>query len=264
MIDGITIDPGEILLARTGISHVLSNSDKSLWLRKTADPIEGEIESKMKAFLGSEREAVKITLPAFNYETVLDQLTKIKEPNHKAFEKLDSSTITGYLASVSRAVKYLASVIPKSAVKDMIGVRNLLPPELKISKFRRIYAVAEDPMSALKALVDGTLVKDQTLALQVMFPGIFSAAKAALMDAIVDKRAADMKWTLPYAKDQLLQVFLLATPDNQDAMKKLQQNYADAKARQGQKSDDTAQSKPAPGAKLAQAFQTPIQRAATS
>lgn len=265
MIDNIPIDPGEVLLARTGIGHALARSDKPLWLRKTAVPLEDAVAAKARAFISGERDAAKATLSELDYEKVLDQIVAAQKeaPSHGGFEKLDGDTISGYLVAVTRAIQYLDKVIPRAAVKDMIGSRNLPPSDLQLSKFRRVWGVAQDPMTALNALVNGTLVKDQAIALQVMFPGIFAVAKAVIWDAVVDARAANIKWTLPFAKDSLLQTFLLVTPDNAAALKRLQQNFADAKERQGQQADDSAQSKPAPGAKLAAAFETPVQRAAT-
>ena len=167
-------------------------------------------------------------------------------------------TIADYLIAVHRAVDYLLKVIPKSSIKDMVGVRHLSPSDMRLSKFRRIYAVAEDPLTALRSLAAGTLVRDQAIALQVMFPQVFEATKTAIFDAFTEKRAADMAWTLPFAKDRLLQTLLLTTPENTAAVRVLQQNYAAAKERKGAEQADEPRT-PAKGA--AKALETSVQRA---
>lgn len=257
------IDPGEELLARTGISHVLNRSTTPLWLRKTHEPYEDQIRSKMSAFVSTVPHYVKVKPPAFDYDKILDQLTSEKtlEPNTDATARLDSDTLAAYNVAVNRVLGYLSKELPKSTITDMVGTRNVRPSDLTINGFRRVYAIADDPLVALKAMVDGILTKDQVTALKTMFPSIYEAAKVILKQEVDEHLAAHgVEWHLPYSRDQLVMVFMEVNPGDAQAVATLQKNFAKAKERAAIQQKDAPDPSP-PGRGLAKSVETPVQRA---
>ncbi len=254
------VDPGETLLARVGIRHALSRSATPLWLRKTHTPIEDQIRAKMSAFVTTKPhyEKVKASLPAFDYDKVLDEITSPKPINPVALERLDGDTSSSYVVAVQRAVTYLAAEIPKSTITDMVSTRNVKPSDLTIAGFRRLFAVAEDPLTVLQAMVDGILTQDQVKALATMFPTFYDAAKVILKQEIDERLVGHPDWHLPYSRDQLVMVFMQVPAGDAKAIAALQKNFAVAKERAGIQQQD----EPKPPAKgLAKSIETPVQRA---
>lgn len=257
--DPATIDPGEELLGRVGISHALARSEKSIRVFKNTPELADDIDAAARRFVTDPAETPERKVKPFDYNEALKQLSELREPNHEAFRYLDAHLISAYLVAVQRAVKYLAPLLPRSTVTTMTTTRNVTPSDFQIHKFRRIYDVADDVTTVFRALNDGTLVKDQAIALQVMFPTVFEALKFAILREISVKVGSDLNWTLPYAKDQLLQTMLLTSMDDPAAVARLQKNFADAKAAQGTPAQGQPDKKPG---KQGSATQTPIDRAA--
>lgn len=263
MTDPATIDPGEELLARVGIAHALSQSDKAIRVfKKTADLAE-DVDACARRFVRGEPGDVEVKLPEFDYDTVLDQLTKRKEPNTDAFRYLDPHLIGAYQVALARVVQYLAGIVPRETVTNMTTTRNVRPSDVAVTNFRRIWAVACDPTSVFRALESGMLVKDQAVALQVMFPTVYEALKMAILGEIADMAGEhsdasgkDTGWTLSYSRDQPLQDMLLTSIDDPKAMAQLQKNFADAKAAQGDQGGP-----PASPHSTKTSLETPIQRA---
>jgi hypothetical protein len=264
--DPATIDPGEELLGRVGISHALARSEKSIRVFKSTPELADDIDAAARRFVTDPAEAPERKVKPFDYSEALKQLSELREPNHEAFRYLDAHLISAYLVAVQRAVKYLAPLLPRSTVTTMTTTRNVTPSDFQIHKFRRIYDVADDVTTVFRALNDGTLVKDQAIALQVMFPTVFEALKFAILREISVKVGSNFgvstegsPWMLPYAKDQLLQTMLLTSMDDPAAVARLQKNFADAKAAQGTPAQGQPDKKPG---KQGSATQTPIDRAA--
>lgn len=258
MIETPPVDPGEELLARTGIRHALFRETSPLWLRKTAEPLEKQIRAKVAAFTTEKPRHIKVKLPEFDYDDVLAHLTSTKPMAPESLARLDGDVASGYLVAVQRAIRYLSDQLPKSTITDMVSTRNVRPSDLTIAVFRRIFAVAQDPMVALTSLVDGTLTQDQVAALIAMFPGVYAAARAILFEEITNRLASDLEWHLPYSRDQLLQVFTQTPAGDAAAAARLQQNFADAKAR---KAVEQADEPKTPSKGLAKSVETPVQRA---
>ncbi len=256
------IDAGEELLARTGIGHVLNRSTTPLWLRKTHDRYEDQIRSKMSAFVSTKTHYVKVKPPAFDYDKELERLTSQKtlEPNTAATERLDADTLAAYCVAINRVLGYLSSELPKSTITDMVSTRNVKPSDLTIAGFRRLFAVAEDPLVALQAMVDGILTRDQVVALKTMFPSIYEAAKVILAQEIQERTVGHPEWHLPYSRDQLVMVFMEVPAGDAAALATLQKNFANAKERAAIQQKDAPDPAP-PGRGLAKSVETPVQRA---
>lgn len=257
------IDVGEDLLARVGIGHSLTHSETPLWLRKTHESIEDQIRSRMRAFVSSPAPKVKITLPAFDYDRALDQLTSEKSVNPinvKATERLGADTLSAYQVAVNRAIGFLAAELPKSTITTLASTRNVRPSDLTIGGFRRFYQIAEDPMSVIDAMVKGILTPDQVRALQAMFPTFYEAAKVLFKEAVDEKLAGNPEWYLPYSREQIALMFMQIKPGDAEALKTLQQNFANAKERAAVQQKDAPDPAP-PGRGLAKSVETPVQRA---
>jgi len=257
--DPATIDPGEELLGRVGISHALARSAKAIHVFQKTPELADDIDAAAHRFVTEAAEPPERRPITFDYDEALKQFSELREPNHEAFRYLDAHLISAYLVSVQRAVKYLGPLLPRSTVTTMTTTRNVTPSDLAIHKFRRVYAVADDITTVFRSLCDGTLVGGQVLALQAMFPTVYAALKDAILREISVKVGADLNWTLPYAKDQLLQTLLLTSMDPPGSLAALQKNFADAKSAQG--SPQQGQPDKTPG-KSSRATQTPIDRAA--
>jgi hypothetical protein len=256
MTDPATIDPGEELLGRVGVAHALSQSDKAIRVFKKTPDLAKDIDECARRFVRGETGDITFKLPEFDYDTALDQLSKLKEPNHEAFRYLDAHLIGAYQVALARVVKYLAGIVPRETVTTMSTTRNVRPSDVAITNFRRIWAVACDVTEVFRALKTGMLVKDQAVALQVMFPTVFEALKMAILGEIADMNGENKDWALSYSRDQLLQDMLLTSIDDPKAMEQLQKNFADAKAAQGNQGGDQPSPRPSKDS-----IETPIQRA---
>lgn len=263
MTDPATIDPGEELLGRVGIAHALSQSDKAIRVFKNTPELAGQIDACAARFVRGEKPTEPLVIPAFDYDEVLDQLSKLAAPNPDAYRYLDAHLIGAYQVALARAVKYLFGVLPRDSITDMTSTRTVTPSELKLTKFRRIWGVANDITSVFRALESGMLVDDQAIAMQVMFPTAFQALKMALLGEIAEMVGKDQgrekgkpAWTLSYSRDALLQSMLLTSIDDPGALARLQKNFEDAKAAQG--APNSAPPSPRPSK---DSLETPIQRA---
>lgn len=267
MTDPAVIDPGEELLGRIGLAHALSGSDKAIRVFANTPDLSEAIDDTAHRFIFEPKTPAKVALAPLDYDELNRQLSQLKEPNHEAFRYLDAHLISAYLVAVQRAVQYIAKVFPRDTVTDMATTRNLRPSEMKISKFRRIWGVANDVQVVFRSLLDGTLVKDQAVALQMLYPTVFDALKFELLNQIAEKVGAEKvtastktTWSLPFAKDQLLQTILLTDAGDAAAMKRLQQNFADAKARKGEEAEQQQAAKDSNRGPTS--TETPIQRSA--
>lgn len=260
MTDPSAISIGEELLGHVGIEHALSGSSKAIRIFQNTPDLADDLDKAAHEFVFGEQALFERNRPAFDYDQVSKWLTERKEPNTDAFRYLPAALTASYLVSVARATQYLASIFPRETITTMTTTRQMRPADSRIAKFRRVWELANDVRMFFRSLLDGTLSGAESAAFQVLYPSVFDALKAEILVQQADRLGKEgTKWTLPYAKDQLLQTMLLTSIDDPSAMKRLQQNFADAKA-PGDASG-APEDRPTPR-KDPRALETPVQRQA--
>jgi hypothetical protein len=174
------------------------------------------------------------------------------------FRHLPSTLTAMYLVAVQRAVSYLSSIFPRETVTTMTTTVPMRPADGRIARFRRVWELANDVRVFFRSLLDGTLSEAESAAFQVLYPSVFDALKSEILVQIAERLGKERTWTLPYAKDQLLQAMLLTSIDDPAAMARLQKNFDDAKqaAQQGGEPPERE-----PPRKDPRALETPVQRA---
>ena len=82
----------------------------------------------------------------------------------------------GILAGSSRAVQYLANLLPNTHVEgDIAAPKKPLPLSVtETTKFDRAYAVIHDPTLVLQHVHDGMLTRDEVTALKTVHPELYS------------------------------------------------------------------------------------------
>lgn len=262
MIDAPIIEPGEELLARVGVAHAILRSTTPIHVYKKTPPIADDLEAGVRGFFAVKGPQIPtIRSPKLDYDEVIDALASMKPPASDAWKYIPGELVGPYVAAIARAKTYLNTVLPRATVTDLVSTRNLPPSHIQLMKFRRVWGVGQDPLVVLKAMREGTLVTDQAIALQAMFPTIFAFIQAAIGSEIVEYRIAAPNRPFPHAKDQVIQTLLLRNPGDPQEFARLQKNFADAKAMQGQEPAEPPTDKPGRGSRLAKDAETPIQRA---
>jgi len=257
--DPSAISIGEELLGHVGIEHSLSGSDKPIRIFQNTPDLADDVDKAAHEFVFGEQAIYERKRPPFDYDQVSKWLAERKEPKTDTFRYLPASLTAQYLVAVQRAVTYLASIFPRETVTTMTTTRPMRPAEGRIARFRRPWEFANDVRMFFRALLDGTLSEAESASFQVLYPSVFDALKGEILVQIAERLGKDRNWTLPYAKDQLLQAMLLTSIDDPAAMSRLQQNFEAAKQASGA---GGAPPEREPPRKDPRALETPVQRAA--
>lgn len=204
---------GESLLAVIGIRRFLDREHPRVTVpfHERADRIPKEMGKQIRAFIEGE-EPEKAELPegkAFSYMEIMKALSRPVE-THDLEAMIDSHKEPEHaldlLIPLSRALAYLNGICPRRSKVTLAGAENLMPSDQDVSKFRRLFAVVNDPMTILRRLQSQILLSDEVTAFIAVYPALYQVLFNAAGTEIANMNARGKK--LPYRKEKQLSLLL--------------------------------------------------------
>jgi hypothetical protein len=207
----------EATLAAIGVEPILEgkprfNQEQQNDARALADRMRALV---LRFLSGAEDEPAD--LPAFDYKTTADLLDNVgEEQTHGLVTLLPEPLADEVEADATRLIHYLQGALPRSVRKSMVKATNDPPEPFELGRFRRKWAIANDPTIVLRDLLSASIDSAGVQALAQMFPATYQALTGP--GGIVDEAIATMKsrrgdrWDLSISRDRLLRV-LMQTED---------------------------------------------------
>jgi hypothetical protein len=184
------------------------------------------------------------------YERRTNQLIRAQQDPDSVIE--NTARVTGGLATVNPslagalvgktqvAISFLAAKAPAGTLDPtaLMPGRKSVVPKLEMTRFARVWAAVERPMTVLEDLQRGQATPDQIEALRVVHPETYQAIRATVMDAILE--VARKGGRIPIATRQQLDLLLdlggagepAFAPEISDRISKLQAQAMKLKAPQ--------------------------------
>lgn len=101
-------------------------------------------------------------------------------------------------------IDFLAAKMPKNpGVGSLLTKSRYTPSDQAIARWGRYVEAAENPMSVLDSLADGTMTKEGVETLQTLYPAMYSAVKLEIL-----KQAPKLEASLPYDREVMLSAFM--------------------------------------------------------
>jgi hypothetical protein len=253
---------GESLLAVVGVTPLLDPKGRirlGIGRVESAAKLQDRIRARLRKFCTADGFDTAGELPEFDAETVLAELARPIEEIRVRLEGQLAGTeeaqeeINALMPALGRALAFLQSVAPRNSRVTLTGAQPVAPSEMSVSRLRRIYDVVNDPLIVLDDMNEGCLARQQVDTLRVVYPALKDYMRQVLFEEMTAARTADDKWTLPYAKERVLAIFLGVEAMTPALAKELQAQF-------GQSEDpESAKRKPIP-AKSSEASMTPTQK----
>lgn len=209
----------EALLAVTGVTPLLERAPRPI--TQAAGAAARRLPKRITGLLAEFLDGARFHEPERPEPTPLDYdelVTRIfePEPDTAAIARLisgfeDVELAQAWLQAMRAGVVYLQSVIPRESRQTMLGLERIQPSDFDLAVFRRRWEVANDPLQAVCDLVAGPLVPDQIEALVAVYPQLYEAVQSATFQLLIERRAKDEEFTLPYSKQLVLETLFQAS-----------------------------------------------------
>lgn len=221
----------ELLAAVHGIPSVLDGKATRDTDLVRAMRLGDKATAVLRGFLGAKAfERQTVDLPAVDYLATLDKLSR--PPGMDDLEAAmagipDHRLAQAYAAVLSRGLSYLAATIPRRNQRTVTGDTPVEPSQMDMSRFRRTWQIAVNPLQVLDDLGEGILVRDQVAALGALYPRILAAIREELFRLLTERKPDD---TLPLRKQRQLEVLLDISILDPRFAAELQERAAEARA----------------------------------
>lgn len=106
------------------------------------------------------------------------------------------------------AISFLRRSIPATTRPGILGPEERKPSSREINRFRRVFEVVNDPISAMDDLVSGSLRREQVDALKEVYPLLYKDAVGAVLTSLGDAKARRQSTVLSPARGKQLRVIL--------------------------------------------------------
>jgi len=220
-----TIPIGQKILAITGVLPFLEGKPLRVTMTQAdmADRIQGRIRKSIKRFLTEP--ALEAPKPVeFDYKRALKLLTEINE--NRLGDQMQDEASGFAVAALGPVLQHLTSIAPRRSITGLTGTKAIPPSDAEISRFRRAWAIANDPLSILNSLEAGAVSRDQSSDLATMYPAIYDDMREAVFLVLVDVKAQRAKFELSPRKDKALQAFLRTRTWNASLARDMQSAFA--------------------------------------
>lgn len=239
---GIT---GEQLLATTGIDAALEPGPLKVTKKQlvAAVKLPQRAKERLAEAIAQDKPGKDQGLRPFDYDRMLELL-----PPPVTEERLaenvagwpDQVLANEYAGALGRAWGYLQSQFPIETRDHLSGIENVRPPEVRVTRFRRLLEVVENPLSIIDRLASGELLSAEVEALKTAYPELCALlqqlATEALIDYTAEKRQGDKEWHLPMRKDKVLRRLLeMPTGSVQQRTQQSTQAIYEEQRQQGEK-----------------------------
>lgn len=241
------VDPerlrGELVLAAVGLSNVLKSEPKfNRTVQVEADKFIPHARAELLRFLGGAQDSVEAP-PAFDYDEILKLLTEPDEDSQVAalHAAIPDELVDDVIATATGIVDKLAVNLPRAVQRSVVNAKVNQPGPLALAKFKRGWAVANDPAIVLRNLLQRTITADEVDALWQFYPSIAESVigpNGAADDAIVAMkvRRGD-NWDISEADNRLLRELFRGDIINRDVAQGLAAHAAPVPGQKPQQSN---------------------------
>lgn len=223
--------------------------------------IGGTVRDQVRRFLmRSEFAPADRDGPPFEYRRALDLLTEL-DPEARIAELSQAippeADAAGVVVAAANVLRHLKAQLPVRSRITYAGPKSVEPNDLVKYRFKRAFAVAQDPIEVFEHLNSGDLARDEVRALEAMYPSLLDAGRKALLQEMATIAGQRPNYSVPLAKARMIENLLLTRSWKPELAKLLQDAF--------KKSEPDQQGGPPPGRPLgdqaAKAAESPIQRA---
>lgn len=209
---------GEALLGTTGLTAALEPGPVYVTMRQAerAGRMDVVIQRAIRAALLGEpwtrpaprevpgyRRLVELLSGAITAERIEENLSSID----------DQAAAEALGAALGRAWGYAQSIVPRRVLTTLVGSEAVPPGGLEVSRFRRLYAVADDPLVVLDDLAAGRLTSDVVGALAAAYPGLHAEATRLAQVELARLRGERPTWQPSRALAGQLRTLMGLPPD---------------------------------------------------
>lgn len=206
---------GESLLAVLGVTAALRPGP----LRVTQEVMMKQeglprgIQRRVRRFIRGKGFADYVAPPPFDYNEIAGLMPNAKQEARlvENFSRIQDPAIALELAdALGAAIGYLETVAPfaDSSLPALVGRKRIEPPSIDVADFRRVYSVCDRALVVVDDLAAGVLVPDQVEAYERVFPELYKMTRQFVLEEMIAAGDGRPDWALPYAKDEVLQIFL--------------------------------------------------------
>lgn len=164
-------------------------------------------DSKNRRAVTKEEGFKNISKRLNDYMADPDLFTKQISKRTMGITQAAPNTSLGIMTQAKTALDFLHSKLPKPSVdfsnQNAFIKRDYSPSQLELAKFSRYLEAAENPMSAIEDLKNGTLTSEKVETLKIIYPNIYQQMREAAMSMAQNK-----KETIPYTKRLQLGILL--------------------------------------------------------
>lgn len=209
-------DPFEVeaLLGAVGIRAFASKELRQIhdYQADRAAKVRQDIDRKVYRFLQREEPAETADLPDFDYDEVAVLLDSETLPHHvqqqiAAFGG-DGDMALAVQVQAMRILAYLKQKLPRRVHVGLTGPEYSRPPEIDITRFARLWAIACDPLSILDDLNEFAVSRDQVTGIADLYPQLYKAIQDAVPQQLTRAKSVDPKFYLWRQKETLLRVLV--------------------------------------------------------
>jgi hypothetical protein len=213
------VDPAEALVAVLGVDDFLSGDVKlTRAVHDRAAGLDHTIDREMFAAFHGEPEPVP-EIP-LNYKEVGAQLERAKQGDREqvrifqdAFANEDPALTAQVQGLAARVIRYLDERYPRRTRPGIVATPSM-PSGVELARFKRLWAVATDPMHVVEALGRGNLSRDMVRAVEDLYPTTYAAMRRAVLKAISRTKARRASWEPSRALDLQLRALMQADTIN--------------------------------------------------
>ncbi len=144
------------------------------------------LRQRMAKFLGADAFDEARDLPEFDYQEVVRLVSGGQTPAqiaalHAAVPEPELAA--DLLVMAGKLQTWAASIVPRETHTGFQALIVEEPDDSSLADFRRVWAVACDPMTVMGDLEDGSLSEDQAAACALLFPATYAEMSQAVTDA---------------------------------------------------------------------------------
>lgn len=164
---------------------------------------------------------------------------------------------TAFAATSSRVIQYLSALKPNEDPQNPLDSK-LVPSKAQLGSYNRALDIAQNPLTILKNVKDGSLTVQDIAALKAMYPSMYDSLAQRLQMQMIEAKSKDL--VVPYRTRIGMSMFLMTPMDStltpQSIMSSQQTMLAQPEPQQ---QGPAPKRSPAALNKLPQSYQTPAQ-----
>jgi hypothetical protein len=116
-------------------------------------------------------------------QKLVDQMAKMATPLGDSIPNIKSQ----YMNLINRQVSYLNTVKPKAILPDNpFSPVKWQPNDTDLNKFERVVSVVQDPFSLIDDVSNGSVTKDQVVAVKTVYPKIYQRIQNRIMSYVTE------------------------------------------------------------------------------